>query len=230
MQQFQIPPKRSILIIGIIGVCFFLYIFPLALIPLLKIFSLGNVKFKIFISILHTWICLALIYIFTRKVEKINLLVWDEVNYSLNQFAKLVIMILLILFAGSMVIGIILKLTGFNMDNDKIVHLLNVLKANKLIIFVLSAPAAITEELIFRGYLLSRLQLLINDTYHSIVISAILFSIAHYNYGTMKQLIGAFFIGLVLAFYYNKYRNIKVLIVCHFLWDYFAFILFLHFK
>ena len=230
MQQFQIPPKRSILIIGILGVCFFLYIFPLALIPLLKILSLGNVKTRIFISILLTWLCLALIYTYSRKVEKMNFLVWDEVNYSLNQFAKLVIIILLILFAGSMVIGTILKLTGFNMDNDKIVHLLNVLKANKLMILVLSASAAITEELIFRGYLLSRLQLLINDTYHSIVISAILFSIAHYNYGTMKQLLGTFFIGLVLAFYYNKYRNIKVLIVCHFLWDYFAFILFLHFK
>jgi len=230
MLQFQVSPKRSILIIGILGLCFFLYIFPLALIPLLKVFNLGSVKFRIFVSILHIWICLALLYTYTRKVEKLNFLVWDEVNYSLNQFAKLVVIILLILFVGSMMIGVILKFTGFNMNNDKIAHLLNILKANKLMIFVLSASAAFTEELIFRGYLLSRLQLLINDTYHSIVISAILFGIAHYNYGTMKQLLGTFFIGIVLAFYYDKYRNIKVVIVCHFLWDSFGLLLFTYAK
>ena len=230
MQQFQTAPKLSILIIGILWLCFFLYIFPLALIPLLKFFNLGSVKFMIFISILHTWICLALLYTYTRKVEKMNFLIWGELSYSLNQFAKLVVIILLILFVGSMMIGVILKFTGFNMNNDKILHLLNILKTNKLMIFVLSASAAITEELIFRGYLLSRLQLLINDTYHSIVISAILFSIAHYNYGTMKQLLGTFFIGLVLAFYYDKYRNIKVVIVCHFLWDCFGLLLFTYAK
>lgn len=92
-------------------------------------------------------------------------------------------------------------------------------KNNIPLILFTSITAGITEELLFRGYLIPRLEIIVKKTYLSILISSILFGLIHYSYDTLIQVIGPFSIGLVLALHYQKYRNIKILIICHFLWD-----------
>ncbi|MGH2565030.1 MAG: CPBP family glutamic-type intramembrane protease [Ginsengibacter sp.] len=39
------------------------------------------------------------------------------------------------------------------------------------------------------------------------------------------NVVGPVFIGIVFAFYYWKWRNIKVVILCHFLWDFISLML-----
>ncbi|MFV5702790.1 lysostaphin resistance A-like protein [Flavobacterium sp. XS2P12] len=92
-------------------------------------------------------------------------------------------------------------------------------KNNIFLILFTSITAGVSEELIFRGYLIPRLEILLKNTRVAILTSSILFGLIHYSYGSLIQIIGPIFIGLVFALHYKKYKNIKILIMCHFLWD-----------
>jgi hypothetical protein len=80
--------------------------------------------------------------------------------------------------------------------------------------------AGITEELIFRGYLLPRLEILFKNKWAAIIISALLFGLAHGGYGDLSKMLVPFIIGFIFAFYYTRYRSLTVLIICHFLIDF----------
>jgi membrane protease YdiL (CAAX protease family) len=75
-----------------------------------------------------------------------------------------------------------------------------------------------TEEIIFRGYLLPRLEILLKNKNLSVIISSLFFGLIHYGYGTSIQIIGPHS-NRAFGVHYQKYRNIKILIICHFLWD-----------
>lgn len=79
--------------------------------------------------------------------------------------------------------------------------------------------AGVTEEFIFRGYLQPRLTVIFKNPYAAIILSSLLFGLLHFKYGTLANVIGPIFIGLIFSLYYWKYRNLTVLILCHFLWD-----------
>jgi membrane protease YdiL (CAAX protease family) len=64
-----------------------------------------------------------------------------------------------------------------------------------------------------------RLELLLKSSFLAIVISSVLFSIAHIGFGNAAQMINTGFIGIISAWYFVKYRNIKILIATHFLID-----------
>lgn len=70
-------------------------------------------------------------------------------------------------------------------------------------------PAA--EELLFRGVIFNRLERYLN-TKAAIFISALIFGAVHLN---MVQLIYAFLIGLLFAYFYSKSRNVIVPILAH---------------
>jgi uncharacterized protein len=84
--------------------------------------------------------------------------------------------------------------------------------------------AAVCEELIFRGYLMPRLQLYFKSKWFPIIISALIFGAGHAAYGTIINTAVPLFIGLLFGWYYQQYRNIKVLILCHFLIDFISLV------
>ena len=98
------------------------------------------------------------------------------------------------------------------------------MKNNYPLLIFTCLTAGITEELVFRGYLMPRLQLFFKNNYASIVISSLLFGLMHVGYGTIFQVVGSMMIGLVFAIHYQKFRNIKILIFCHFFWDFMSLI------
>jgi hypothetical protein len=53
----------------------------------------------------------------------------------------------------------------------------------------------------------------------SILLSSLLFGLLHFGYGTLFNMLGPFFMGIVFAFFYNKYRHMGILIIAHSLWD-----------
>jgi hypothetical protein len=92
-------------------------------------------------------------------------------------------------------------------------------RANHWIIYLTCITAGVVEELLFRGYLLPRLQVLLKHPAIAICISTLFFALMHATYGTIGQVVGPFYIGLIFAIYYYKYRNMKVIIFCHIMWD-----------
>ena len=69
------------------------------------------------------------------------------------------------------------------------------------------------EEVLFRGYLVKRV---------GIGWSSALFAAVHVFYGSFAEVLGAFVLGLVLAFKFRQIKNIYPLIAAHMLYNLFA--------
>ncbi|MFT5254514.1 MAG: membrane protease YdiL (CAAX protease family) [Flavobacteriales bacterium] len=217
MTDYLKTTRKSILIGGIFLLLMLLFITALSL-PLLKQL---NLKYEtiFYISRLAIWFCLFLIYMYSIHIEKQNFLLWKEKKYSLLFYVKSVAATMGTLVLIMLVVSIIFRLTGSDIESEKMDEILIFFKNNLPLILFTSITAGVTEELFFRGYLIPRLEILFKNTYLAILISSILFGLIHYSYGTLIQIIAPFFIGIILALHYQKHRNITIIIICHFLWN-----------
>jgi membrane protease YdiL (CAAX protease family) len=77
---------------------------------------------------------------------------------------------------------------------------------------VISVPA---QELIFRGYVISRLEQYSHNKYFLIFISALLFSAIHWPFKSLLISLGSFLIGIYLADSFIKYRNLYLSMWIH---------------
>jgi membrane protease YdiL (CAAX protease family) len=217
MADYLKTTKKSVLIGGILFLL--LILFTVAASSQLLEHTNFSKQITFSISRLAIWVCLFLLYIYSIKIERQPFLLWTEEKYSLTFFFKSVAKIMLSLFLIMLVVYFIFKIADSNIDSKKMNEIIKLFKNNIFLILFTSITAGVTEELIFRGYLIPRLEILLKNTPAAILISSILFGLIHYSYGTLIQIIGPVFIGLLFAVHYKKYKSIKILIMCHFLWD-----------
>jgi len=170
-------------------------------------------------SRLSFWLCLLLLALYAARIEKQPLLMWKENRLSFSLYILSFFGIIAAIFFGLIVINILLKLTHLNAVPKSLQQTMQMFRRNTPLMVFTCFTAGIVEELAFRGYLMPRLQWLFNNQYITIILSSLLFGILHLGYGTVGQVVGPFFIGAVFAAHYYKYRNIKVLMLCHFAWD-----------
>ncbi len=208
-------------IIGIVGILLLLFFISLigsnSVLNLLGLQKINEATY--FVSRLLNWMCLLLLWLYVSKVEKQSLLISEEKKYQFLGYFISIIGIFIILIVGGYIVQILLSLTGHNAKSAKLFEIVDLLKNNKPLLVFTAFTAGVVEELIFRGYMLPRLVNIFKSPFLGIAISSILFGLLHYKYGTIFNVVGPIFIGAVFATYYWKYRNIKVLIFCHFLWD-----------
>jgi membrane protease YdiL (CAAX protease family) len=217
MADYLKTTKKSVLIGGIL----FLLLILFTVAASFQLLEHTNFTKQITFSIsrLAIWACLFLLYMYSIKIERQPFLLWPEQKYSLSFFLKSVAKLMFSLFLIMLVVYFIFKIADSNIDSKKMNEVMKLFKNNIFLILFTSITAGVTEELIFRGYLIPRLEILLKNTPAAILLSSILFGLIHYSYGTLIQIIGPFFIGLLFAVHYQKYKNIKILIMCHFLWD-----------
>lgn len=217
MTDYLKTTKKSVLIGGILFLL--LILFTVAASFQLLEYTNFSKQITFFISRLAIWVCLLLLYMYSIKIERQPFLLWPEEKYSLKFFIKSVIKLMFSLFLTMLVVYFIFKITDSNIDSKTMNEIMNLFKNNIFLILFTSITAGVTEELIFRGYLVPRLEILLKNTHVAILTSSILFGLIHYSYGTLIQIIGPVFMGIIFALHYQKYKNIKILIMCHFLWD-----------
>jgi hypothetical protein len=165
--------------------------------------------------------------LYAKKIEKQPLLIWEEAKYDFTFYIKLFITIYLGLFFGLAIIKIILSATGLLNKSDRMTELTGFFRGNDLLLVFTAVTAGVVEELIFRGYLLTRFEAICKNHWIAISLSSVLFGLMHYRYGTIANMVGPAFIGFVFGYFYWRFRNIKVLMVCHILWDIMAILLLL---
>lgn len=207
---------------SIIGIFFSMIILLSALIflPLLNKINI-NKEIFFWIGRITIWVGLLLIFLFANQIEKQKFLLWDENKFSIIDYFISFFKIFAAIILGSLIIGLSLKYLGFSQaKNPKLIEIVGILKNNFPLLIFTCLTAGLTEELIFRGYMMPRLQLFFKNNYASIAISSLLFGLMHISYGTVFQVLGPTMIGLVFAIHYQKFRNIKILIFCHFFWDF----------
>jgi membrane protease YdiL (CAAX protease family) len=209
--------KRSIIIRGLVLTLFLLVLCMVSSRCVALITGQQAVApIPFFISRLMFWLLLAMVYLYVVKKEKQPLLLWAEKKYNIEFYIVSVIVILLSVIACSIIIHLIIRYLGWQQRSSVMPILLRFSLPLKLTAIV---TAAFVEEMIFRGYLIPRLQLFFKNTYWPIIISTLIFGAVHIGYGTVVNVAGPILIGFIFAWHYQKYHSIKTLIICHFLID-----------
>lgn len=116
-------------------------------------------------------------------------------------------------------IGVIFLLIG-NFFNSSIWHIKAIAEEvdkNNIFfaILIYAAISAPLQELIFRGFYLSRLELLSGNKNFLIWYSAIVFAAIHLPLGNWKITLASLFIGLIYASNFLRYRNVLAVSISH---------------
>jgi len=189
-----------------------------------KIFSFFGLPFgtkedSLFYSRIILWTWFLFLSLYVIKIEKQKLILGPQKKYSVRFYILSIIALLLSIIIISTILAKIEALFGLNDNSKTLGEIISIFQNNKPLLLFTILTAAILEELYFRAYLVSRLEILLKSPVLAVVISSVLFSIAHIGFGNAAQMINTGFIGIISAWYFVKYRNIKVLIVTHFLID-----------
>jgi len=173
---------------------------------------------KLFYSRFIYWGTALMLLGYAVKIERQSLLIWKESKITIGYFL-LSVLVLYLLSIGAAIVSALTTL-GVHDSNEMMKKVIGVLKGHPAMIFFIALTAGVTEELIFRGYLLTRLSQLFKNNAVAIIVSSLLFSALHYKYGSYRELIFTFLVGALFSVYYMEYRNIKALILAHFLIDF----------
>jgi len=127
------------------------------------------------------------------------------------------IKLFIVLFATFLALSIILQLIGIN-DLNKVDSIVGANIANGAIFYVLLLVIVVfIEEFFFRAFLQNVIGL---------APSTIVFTAAHFTYGSIAELIGVFVLGLILAYWYKKNNSIIQNYLGHLFYNAFAIILY----
>jgi membrane protease YdiL (CAAX protease family) len=232
MVHQQLKSTRKVFIYGIalcVALLFNSLVIPAVIYSKMS-HSNSNLAVTIFLSRLLLWVCLLIVLTYSTKIEGHSILLFKEVKYPVGFYILSVVSLIVILFAMAGVLGVMLKLSGlYSEKNTTFLRLLQMFNNNKWLMIFTALTAGVVEELLFRGYLFSRLQFIFNNSYLAVIISSLLFGLIHFGYGTVQNVVIPTFIGFAFALFYNRYKSIMVLIIAHFLYDLILILIALHY-
>lgn len=173
-----------------------------------------------FYNRLSLWLVLLLVLIYNFFIENRSFFIWEDRKYSAGFYLTSIISLYLICVIGGTFLNAIIMLITHEKVSDKLLQLSSIFKNNYFLIFFTCLTAGVIEELLMRAYIQPRIEKIYNSPALGIIISSLLFGILHSTYGTIGQVVVPFFIGIVFSLFYKKYSNIKILIICHFMFDF----------
>ncbi|QBA21602.1 CPBP family intramembrane metalloprotease [Chryseobacterium indologenes] len=182
----------------------------------------GITETNFFLSRIILWIVLITVFLYNVFIEKSAFFLKKEKKYSATFYIKAVVSLYFICLIGGMILNAVVMFVTQEKISEKLLNLVPILRNNYFLVIFTCLTAAIVEEFLMRGYIQPRIEKIYNNPTVAIVISAALFGILHSTYGTISQVLGPFFIGIVFAVFYKRYSNIKILIICHFMIDFIA--------
>jgi membrane protease YdiL (CAAX protease family) len=215
-----IKPRKSQTIILTIGIVL-AALLPLGINVIIRQFNLSYHD-RIVYSLFVDWVVVGFLFLYAIRIEKLPFLIWQG-NDSGAGFTILSVLVLYVAYILEGVISSIPSAFGHRESNELMRIIMQSLKGHPLLIFFVSITAGVTEELIFRAYVLTRLSTFFKNSYFPVIISSIIFSALHYRYHSLREFIFTFLFGVVCSVYYIRYRNIHALILVHFLIDFIAF-------
>ncbi len=207
-----------------IGIIFSVALFMFGMLynPQLSAVITGSSSFSkdsFLISRIVIWAVLFITIIYSKLIEKERFLLWNDASYPFGKSILMAISVYFIAVFGAGILGFLIEKLTHENNSARLMSMRNIFKDQYFLIFFTCITAAVVEELFFRGYLQTRLEKIYKNPTIAIIFSAAIFGILHSTYGTWAQVVGPFFIGIVFSFFYKKYKNLKILIIVHFLID-----------
>lgn len=159
----------------------------------------------------------ALLILIVLKGERLGL---DSIGLHNRHWGKSILwglLVLLICIAAGLICVGLLGLVGISYGDGTESRRYDDLSLVTMSLVVLRA--GIVEEICYRGYIIERLEKLSGKWVVYVLLPAIIFGLLHYRQGPGGILI-SFVIGLVLAIFYLRTRDLKANIIGHFLVDF----------
>ena len=119
------------------------------------------------------------------------------------------------MFGIMFIIGIVLTFSGFNLEESSNITDLEQIFSLPSIFFIV-AFQPIGEEIFFRGFLLDKINSIAGKE-TAIIVTSILFGIAHLTYGNIYPAIMTGILGLILAYMVIKTKSLTTAIISHIL-------------
>ena len=136
------------------------------------------------------------------KIRRENLglgIVYGIVGFSLMMFVL-------------MLFGIYIKTSGEEYDNPLVKEIARTLSIPSIVFIALAQSSG--EEVLFRGFLMEKLSL--RGNYHiGILLSSLLFGLAHLSYNQIYQVILPIAIGIIFGYIVAKSKNLLSSIIPH---------------
>jgi membrane protease YdiL (CAAX protease family) len=185
----------------------------------------GYTAQRILISRCLFWIEIILLIIYVKFVEKSKFLLWPEKKQKFWFYpASFGALYLLAITASA--VAAIPKLFGIPDNREVMEQMLHILNKSMPLMIFSAITAGVTEELIFRGYMVPRMEVIFKNKYLPVIVSALMFSALHFKYLSIHELLFTFFFGVVFAIHYQWYRNVTILIITHAVIDFISFLIF----
>lgn len=169
-----------------------------------QFFSHENYQIRIviyFLCLLYVPLVSYLIGINRKKLGITPKKSFSSLNYSL----------LSVLFLGTSLMIIYFLWPALFKLNFNIPPLLQIILRIAIYV-IISVPV---QEFIFRGYIISRLEKLMRNRWLIIFFSALIFGLVHYPFGFHFLTVATFFMGLILADNFLRYRNLYLSMGIH---------------
>ncbi len=167
-----------------------------------------QVQYNVYLQMLVQLATVIVFYFFYKKDKKNYPVTKDKLSTKTIIFGGLFIFVCALIFY---IVELPLSYLFNNTYSDMVDVFVKQGKIFLIIITCILAPLA--EELLFRGVILNRL-LAKKGPWISIIVSAIIFGIAH---GNLEQFVGAGMLGVALGYVYVKTRSLLPCILGHML-------------
>ena len=210
----------------LIEVAVFLFLIGPSLVLSFFVIGQGNISFMVtaISTILRDLSLLSLIFFFLwRNKEVISQLgwtrrhVWDDILMGVGLFVPLCL--------GAAVLEQILRAIGFSAPSAPLPALEPSRSATEMLVaLALVTIVAVTEETIFRGYLMLRFKAVLGSSFWNVLLSAFIFSLGH-GYEGSAGVVTVGVMGVALGLAYTWRGSLVTPITMHFLQDFVSIVL-----
>ncbi|HEY8969505.1 MAG TPA: CPBP family intramembrane glutamic endopeptidase, partial [Puia sp.] len=132
----------------------------------------GHPALIVFIERCFYWLFVAVLWLYAVKEEKQPLLIWKENKYSIGTHISHLFALFFIIMISVDLINFLIPLLRHEGSSKLVPRLVDFFRKNPFLLVFTVLTAGVTEELIFRGYLQPRLELLLKNPYWAIFISS----------------------------------------------------------
>lgn len=215
---------KPALIRTIIGLSIVVFLTIVRMTDFFGLLHLDSSIISTWINEIKFWVFLGLFFLIALKIEKTKFLLWQETKRKWYFYPISIIFIFVSAVVVAITVPIIFKFFNISMKQDVLETVSNHYCSSFILLVFGCLTAGVVEELVFRGYLMPRLEIIAKKGWLVILLSSLIFGIAHIGNLSIVGLVVPTFIGLIFSFHYYKYRNVVVLIIAHFLIDFASFI------
>ncbi|WP_158557103.1 CPBP family intramembrane glutamic endopeptidase [Mucilaginibacter conchicola] len=214
------PTKRTAIMIGIVLVIMMLFLSGL-FVP--KNISLSK-RLLVHEAIMWGTATFAILYAFiAERLPLFN----DEKKHDANFYLSWILGLFVAGIGANFLANLICGIFRIPFDAKAQHEVMILVTSNNWIMLLCAVTAGVTEEIIFRGYLLEKFHQLFNDDKLAIGLSAALFAFGHSGYHSLRTMVYTFIFGCLLGLHYRHYKSITVLILAH---AFFDLVIFLYYK